>query len=337
MMRGIKGVANAGGIHCHSTRAVGWNGQQFLTDIQLQSTGSDSDLDVLLFEDIYDVVAENVNTSISHESAGSSLHIKGQVAGCLVSNFDIGCYPHLPPRAGQSVILIEDGTEGSPNDVHFANGTCQQAETGLTVSGAATMVTFTNVQFQLSYGSSAVVSGSGSGIDFNGCLFTSAGQAAGGASYDLDWPGSATGSVSNCRFGSPIARAGHNGVRSAVRLASARQEVPFRDCDFLGARGSPARCFTGSPSIVRGCTGFNPVGGVSLAVPASGSPAGPLAFDAWFYITAGSSGATAEVSGERGLARIPIAARSTVPVFVPASQTITPVYKDAPSWSVYGN
>ncbi len=337
MMRGIKGVANAGGIHCWSTKAAGWNGQQFLTDIQLQSTGSDSDLDVLLFEDIYDIVAENVNTSISHMSTGSSLHIKGGVAGCLISNFDIGCYPHLPPRTGQSVILIEDGSHGFPNDVHFANGTCQQAETGLTVSGGATIVTFTNVQFQLSYGSNAVVSGSGAGIDFNGCYFTTGGQRATGTTYDLDWSGSATGSVSNCRFGSPIALDGGGGVRSAVRVGSPRQSIPFRDCDFLGSGSDPTRCFSGSPSIVRGCTGFNPVGSVPVDVPASGSPAGPLAFDAWFYITAGDRDATAEVSGGRGATRVPIAARSTVPVFVPASQTITPVYSDAPTWSVYGN
>jgi hypothetical protein len=93
----------------------------------------------------------------------------------------------------------------------------------------------------------------------------------------------------------------------------------------------------GTGSIIRGCGGYNPVGAVTVAVPASGTAVAAAGYDRWFYITAGSSGTTSVSITSAGTATtVTIPASSCVPVRVPASQTLTPTYTSAPTWAVYG-
>ena len=81
--------------------------------------------------------------------------------------------------------------------------------------------------------------------------------------------------------------------------------------------------------------GFNPVGTQTVAVPVSGSPTTALAFDSTYYITANASGTTTVAIS--GGPTITIPAGTCVAIFVPAGQTLTPTYTNAPTWEVEGN
>jgi len=79
--------------------------------------------------------------------------------------------------------------------------------------------------------------------------------------------------------------------------------------------------------------GFNPVGVVTPAVPASGSPTTAQVYDQTFYITAGASTVTCAISGGPSPV-IPSGGFGTIRV--PATQTLTPTYSSAPTWVVEG-
>lgn len=80
--------------------------------------------------------------------------------------------------------------------------------------------------------------------------------------------------------------------------------------------------------------GYNPVGIVTVAVPASGTAVATAAYDRTFYITAASSGTTTVAISSGPTITIP--ASGLVAVFVPAGETLTPTYTSAPTWVVEG-
>ena len=87
-------------------------------------------------------------------------------------------------------------------------------------------------------------------------------------------------------------------------------------------------------TTVRNCTPYNPVGEVAVSVPASGGSTTPLSHDAAFYVTASSSAScTATLTGSA----ITIPAGALVPLFVPAGNTLTLTYDQAPTWKVNGH
>jgi hypothetical protein len=87
----------------------------------------------------------------------------------------------------------------------------------------------------------------------------------------------------------------------------------------------------GTSSAMRG-NNMQPVGVVTVAVPATGVAIAATFYDRWFYITDTSTGTTIDVGAAQVAA---IAAGATVPVFVPAGQTMTPSYTTAPTWVCY--
>ena len=92
--------------------------------------------------------------------------------------------------------------------------------------------------------------------------------------------------------------------------------------------GTPGR------SYVRGVTGYNPVGSVTVTVPASGTAVAAVLYDRTFYVTAAATGTTTvAVSGGPTLT---LPASSLVAVRVPAGTTLTPTYTAAPTWKVEG-
>ena len=79
-------------------------------------------------------------------------------------------------------------------------------------------------------------------------------------------------------------------------------------------------------------TGF---GVVTIAIPSTGTAVPAAPYDCTFYITANASGTTTVAIS--GGPTITIPAGTCVPVFVPAGQTLTPSYANAPTWEVEGN
>lgn len=96
-----------------------------------------------------------------------------------------------------------------------------------------------------------------------------------------------------------------------------------------GESASPAP----APSYVRHNPGYNPVGSVAPAVPASGTAVGAVSYDRTFYVTAAAGGATMAIQGGPSVV-VPASALGTVRV--PAGQTVTPTYTTAPAWVVEG-
>jgi hypothetical protein len=93
--------------------------------------------------------------------------------------------------------------------------------------------------------------------------------------------------------------------------------------------------YGGSPlntSVARANIGGEPVGVVTVAVPASGTAVAAANYDRTFYITAGSSTCTIALNGV-SLTTIPASALATVRV--QATKTITATYSSAPTWAVY--
>lgn len=123
--------------------------------------------------------------------------------------------------------------------------------------------------------------------------------------------------------------------------------IVFANCHFTTAGGALAtQAYNlNSTNVVqfKNCEGINPAGSQTVAVPATTVATSPLPFDAWFYVTEGSTlTCSVVVSGVTAGPSITVAGTAsnsvTIPVFVPAGQTITPTYAaaNAPTWVVYG-
>jgi hypothetical protein len=111
--------------------------------------------------------------------------------------------------------------------------------------------------------------------------------------------------------------------------------VECKSCQFHG--GFTTRAYNDTSGnavlVMRDNVGINPVGALTVAVPASGVATQPLAVDATFYVTATAGGCTVAISGGPIIA---VPASQICSVRVPAGQTLTPAYTNAPSWLVEG-
>ncbi|HEV2412845.1 MAG TPA: glycosyl hydrolase family 28-related protein [Candidatus Saccharimonadales bacterium] len=258
MLRSLSGLNCAGGIHIQSNTNVGWGAQHFLSDINFQqigaATGNSANLDVFRFQDCYDITAVNFNAAISDASSGSTINIVGNCASHYFTNMDLGCFPN--GSGTNSIITIQNGANGSPTDIRFVQGEAQQGLTALTVGNSGSDGThkcfFTNFRFFNNYSDGARVVGSGSDIRFNMCTFDSNGQGASNSinCYDLNWSGSATGSVYLSRYQSNVVALGNVGVQNPVNLASTGQGVPHFLTDFGGSGTTNSNLFTHFPPLV---------------------------------------------------------------------------------------
>lgn len=335
MLDGVTGRNCAGGVHVKSTSAAGWQGQHFLANMQFQQIGSASNLDVFRFEDVYDVVGVNFNCGISNASTGSAMHLVGNCATIYLANLDLGCYPNSAAGTND-VWLIEDGANGHPVDVRVAGAVGQQGRYGLRVTGAAARLHFTAFRAFNNYHHGVSVEGTGSEIVFTDLACFQNGQAASGTNYDVNWAGTAAGAVTGAALSTAVVAALSAGVQNPGNFNSA-SNVYAESWNCTGTGTTSANVFpsgSAAPAYVRRVVPWNPRGTTTVAVPASGSPVSARASDAFFYVTAGASSCTMTVSGGPAIV-IPAAALGTV--FVPAGQTVTPTYTNAPTWVVYGN
>lgn len=120
---------------------------------------------------------------------------------------------------------------------------------------------------------------------------------------------------------------------ASVNRAAAGTGVDFGNCQFPQSNVH-GTMFTRLPGTVRHCSPFNPVGNVTVSVPASGGSTAALPYDATFYIKANAS-ASCTATVNRSALTVPQG--TTIPVFVRAGSSLKLSYSQAPTWTVNGN
>lgn len=107
------------------------------------------------------------------------------------------------------------------------------------------------------------------------------------------------------------------------------------DNDFQG-NGTGAISYAGMSTagdVFKNNLGYNPVGTVSPSVPGSGSAVAAQPYDRTFYVTTGAGSTTMAISGGP---TITCTASALNTIRVPALETLTPTYANAPTWVVEG-
>jgi hypothetical protein len=258
----------AGGIRFLGNTASGFALNSFVSDIQIMQTGvtvgASSNLDGFRIEDAWDVLITNLFSWVS-TGTGSSLHIKGRTAASFIKNLDT-----LGP-SGAPCVLIEDGPNGSPQNVQLDGGVIQQGSVGLRVAGGAYQIHCNEMRFINNSSHAIQVDGTGKQINLRDLCISQSGTAATGTNYDLNWSGTATGTVTGCSFGSPIVATGTAGVQYSVNVAQG-QTVRFINSTFEGTGAAAGNWFTALPSVVLETTnGVNFASGVSVTASAATS------------------------------------------------------------------
>jgi len=337
-IRSVYGNYNDGGIHVKGIASASYAGQQSLTDINLQSCGTGSgNLDVILFEDVQDIQGVNFNTSVDATGSGSSMHIKGACSTIYLANMDLGTFPHQAVTT-DCAWLIEDGPNGSPADIRVTGAAGLQGLHGLRITGGASHVTFASFKSLGNQQHGISVEGTGTDISFTGLQCALNGQDKNSDAYDINWTGTAQGTVQRADLSTPVVSSGTAGVKNPCNLVSGNQVFAV-DWNGRGAGTTSANMFANfnSPGQEHWVRPWQPRGGQVPSVPSSGTAVSPAGNDRWFYITASSSGTTSvSVSGATA-ASITIPAGACVPVFVPAGSTLTPTYTSVPTWVVFAN
>ncbi|MER6382100.1 glycosyl hydrolase family 28-related protein [Streptomyces sp. NPDC001118] len=240
----------AGGIHFLGNTAQGYAVNSFISDVQILqggvSSGASANLDNIRIEDSWDVLIDNVMTWMS-DGTGSCLHVAGNCAATFVMNLDtLG--PNGTPNAPS--VLIEDGANGSPQNVQITGGVIQQGSVGVKVSGAASQVRINTSRIINNRTHGIQVDGTSSTIYLNDLFFSLNGAGASGTNYDLNWSGSAVGFVSNCRFATPIVATGTAGVQQSINVATTGQNVRVINASFQGTGQNSTNWYTNKPSAV---------------------------------------------------------------------------------------
>ena len=91
-------------------------------------------------------------------------------------------------------------------------------------------------------------------------------------------------------------------------------------------------------TVIRNNVGYNPVGSVTVAVPASGTAVSAAVYDRTFYVSTVSGTTACSMAVQNGPTVTFVGSvAQVVPVRVPAGQTLTPTYTGtAPTWVVEG-
>lgn len=237
----------AAGLHFKGVTTQTWAMNCSVTDVQAYlggvTSGTYANLDVILIEDAWDVLIENAIAWLSNGS-GHALHVKGNCAATFVKNLDA-----LGPSSGTgSNVLIEDSSNGSPQNVQINGGVIQQGSTGITITGGATHVHVNGVRVINNRTHGIYVNGTASPVYVRDVFFSQNGSGATGTNYDLNWASTTTlGTVSDCYFASPIVSTGVSGVQASINI-TASQAVSFTNVVFAGTSASVSNWFTNTPS-----------------------------------------------------------------------------------------
>lgn len=247
------GLSCAGGVHFVGNTAQGWAMNCQASDLQFYSTGvtsgANANLDSVRVEDAWDVLLENCILWTS-TGTGSSLHIKGNCAASFNTNMDL-----LGPTGGPCA-LIEDSSNGSPQNVQIQGGVIQQGSPGLSITGAAYQVHVATTRVINNQTHGIQIGGTGASIFIMDCFFNTNGAGASGTNYDLNWSGTSTGKVIGAGLNSNIVSTGVAGVQKSINIA-ANQAVMFSQLTFGGTGSSSSTWFTNTPAGVLESSGGN--------------------------------------------------------------------------------
>lgn len=237
----------AGGIHYAGATASGYAVNSFISNVEILqtgvTTGASANLDGVLIEDSWDVSITNL-TSWASVGTGSGLHVKGNCAAIFIKNYD-----GLGPNTGNCV-LIEDSSNGSPQNVQINGGVIQQGLIGMRITGGAYKINVQQLRFINNQTHGMSVEGTASGITGRNLTFETSGAGASGTNYDINWSGSATGYLSDIRFETPIVAIGVAGVQKTINLASSGQNVRCTHLTFAGTGSLVTNWFTNMPSVL---------------------------------------------------------------------------------------
>jgi len=248
MVHNTKIQSCAGGIYIFSdstNTAANFMLSNVFTRFLGVNSGANANLDGIHIEDSWDVLVQNCFAWMQATlgGTGAAFRIKGDCAAAFIQNLDA-----LGPQTGTNVVL-EDGPNGSPQNVQITGGVIQQGNVGLLISGAATQVRVSTMRIINNQTHGVSVTGTGAGINLDRLFFSLNGQAATGTIYDLNWSGTSTGFVTFCRFSSPIVSSGTIGVQFSINVTAA-QNVRVLDADFQGTGNSSANWLTAFPQIM---------------------------------------------------------------------------------------
>lgn len=236
----------AGGQRFLGNSISGYAVNSFLSNVEnIQvgvTTGASANLDGIRVEDAWDVLIDNA-LSWTGSGTGHSLHIVGNCAATFVQTLDA-----LGPTTG-SCVLIEDGPNGSPQNVQIDGGVIQQGTSGLRITGAANHTHLRTIRFINNNSHGLSVEGTGLPVHCHNLYFSGSGAGATGTNYDVNWSGSSTGYMADCRFASSIVATGTAGVQQSVNVASG-QNVRFINTSFQGTGSNSTNWFTNLPNSV---------------------------------------------------------------------------------------
>lgn len=246
MIRNCVVRSSAAGVHFKGNTAQGYAINSFMTDVQIISggvtTGLSANLDGIMIEDSWDVLGENVMAWTS-VGTGHSFHVKGNCAAIFMRNLDA-----LGPNTA-ACVLIEDGVNGSVQNVQLDGGVMQQGTIGIQVSGGSNQIRLHGTRIISNQTHGIQVDATASPVHLTDVFFQLNGAGATGTNYDLNWSGTALGSVVNCWFGSNIVATSSAGVQESVNI-TAGQDVRFLGVSFKGSGAARTNWFTNMPGGV---------------------------------------------------------------------------------------
>lgn len=325
----IRGNKNGYGIHTLGHTGSTFAVQAMITNIYMQQVSIG---DVILIEDSYDVQINQVNSAVSGtaSSNASDLRIHGACASIFATSLDVGAYPTQP--AGTPAVVIESGSNGTPENIHISNGIVQQCSVGFLIS-AGTHIYITD--FKVSYmGTHGITITTGSSILIKSCIFSLNGQTA-GTNYEINCNSTSSPIwISQNDFNTP--KGTSSAQVSAVGFhSSSSNGAEWEDNNFGGSGFTASTIFSTSPKYAFKNRSYNPFGSQSVSVPASGVATNGAPFERYFTITASASGSCTVVVTNAATVTIP--ASAVVTLYVPPGATVTPTYSNAPTWTVFGN
>jgi hypothetical protein len=279
----LYGNSCAGGIHFLGNTAQGFAMNSQVTDVQFYgggvTSGASANLDTIRIEDSWDVLVENAIAWTSN-GTGSSVHIKGDCAAAFVTNLDA-----LGPHAGPCV-LIEDGPNGSPQNVQIQGGVIQQGSPGLQITGGAYQVHIATSRLINNQTHGITVASTGKPVHIYDCLFNLNGAGASGTNYDINWSGTAQGKILGCWLGSNIVTSGSAGVQESINIGTVGQAVLVDAAAFQGSGSSSSNWFTNLPAgvieassgVVNFATGVNFTASSGTMIAVTGGSTGQRMF-----------------------------------------------------------
>ena len=330
MFRGIIARNCAGGLHSLGVSGSSYQGEQFITDLQVQQngtlTGPSAGLDFLRLEDVGDILVQGINGGSASGTLGAGINIVGNCFTIKLSNIDVGASNisgSLP-----SLWIHDDGV-GSPKDVSVVNGSVDGGSNGIQVDDGSDL-TLIGLRGHQAYTSG--IQNNGGDLEIIGCTFDSSNQS-GGTGYDIDCSGNTTGNFRciGCRTSSAIGVSTPGQVTNPVATST---HGFFYQNFFLNSGVTPGTAFNGIPSIIRSCYGYNPRGNITPpTITASPFSSNTSQQDVMIIFTAVNS-LTAFKIGGTATGVVPVTGQA---YFVGARQTLELDYSGtAPTWQWYG-